>query len=43
MGSNSYNAVLGIINGTPAESGKYRVDVVYNRTGGTRMSVVFQK
>lgn len=32
--SGATTAVLSIINGTPAESGKYRVDVIYNRTGG---------
>jgi len=32
--SGATTAVLKIINGTPAESGKYRVDVVYDRTGG---------
>jgi hypothetical protein len=39
----SNNAVLGIINGTPAESGKYRVDVVYNRTGGNCSVSSFSK
>ena len=32
--SGATTSTLNIINGTPAESGKYRVDVVYNRTGG---------
>jgi hypothetical protein len=35
-------AVLGIINGTPAESGKY-IDVVYNRTGGNCSVSSFSK
>lgn len=32
--SGSQTATLNIVNGTPNESAKYRVDVVYKRTGG---------
>ena len=32
--SGATTATLNIINGSPSESAKYRVDVVYNRTGG---------
>ncbi|MBC5840680.1 T9SS type A sorting domain-containing protein [Flavobacterium sp. F-380] len=41
--SGAKTAVLNIINGTPAESGKYRVDVVYNRTGGSCSVSSFSK
>ncbi|MFV7233950.1 T9SS sorting signal type C domain-containing protein [Flavobacterium sp. ZB4R12] len=36
-------ATLNIINGTPAESAKYRVDIVYSRTGGNCSVSSFSK
>lgn len=41
--SGSTTAALNIINGTPAESAKYRVDVVYSRTGGNCSVSSFSK
>jgi hypothetical protein len=41
--SGATTATLNIINGTPAQSGKYRVDVVYNRTGGNCSVSSFSK
>ncbi|WP_367755865.1 T9SS sorting signal type C domain-containing protein [Flavobacterium sp. WC2430] len=41
--SGSATATLNIINGTPTESAKYRVDVVYNRTGGNCSVSSFSK
>lgn len=41
--SGSTTATLNIINGTPAESAKYRVDVVYTRTGGNCSVSSFSK
>tara|TARA_R110000868_G_scaffold107860_1_gene294876 strand:- start:2874 stop:6785 length:3912 start_codon:yes stop_codon:yes gene_type:complete len=41
--SGATTATLNIINGSPAESAKYRVDVVYNRTGGNCSVSSFSK
>lgn len=41
--SGATTPTLNIIDGTPAESAKYRVDIVYNRTGGTCSVSSFSK